>query len=477
MVFSTPLFLFGFLPVSLLVYYAVPLRARNFVLFLVSLFFYGFGEPKYIVVMLFSVTVAYVTGFPIGKYRETNRRRARAWLVVSLVLNLAMLLFFKYTNFFIENLSLIPPLSGVLSPIEGLKLPIGISFYTFQIMSYSIDLYRGDTDTQKNYVAFGAYVALFPQLIAGPIVRYRDVNNQLSHRVHSVDKFASGVRRFTVGFAKKQLLGDSLAAMYAYLGTTAEAEPTVLASWLMVAAYTLHIYFDFSGYSDMAIGLGRMLGFEFLENFNYPYLASSITDFWRRWHMSLSSWFREYVYIPLGGNRRGLGRQFFNMAVVWFLTGFWHGAAWNFILWGVFYFVILALEKAFLLKWLNRSPATRALGHVWALVLVGIGWMIFDHVNLGEALAVIGGLFGVGTVAAASPVVNYEFWRALPLLLVSVVAATPYPARLLAHLRDKHSIASTAATIAEPILLAVLLLLSTAYMVSGSFSPFLYFNF
>ncbi len=473
MVFSTPIFLFGFLPISLLVYYLVPFRARNFWLFAVSLFFYGFGEPTYIVVMLFSVTVAYITGFPIGKYRESHPRRARAWLAVSLVLNLLMLLFFKYTNFFIENLALIPPFAGVLSPLEGLELPIGISFYTFQIMSYSIDLYRGDTDTQRSYVAFGTYVSLFPQLIAGPIVRYRDVNDQLTHRTHTVDKFASGVRRFTVGFSKKILLGDALSALYAYMGTAAAVEPTVTGAWLMVISYTLHIYFDFAGYSDMAIGLGRMLGFEFLENFNYPYLASSITDFWRRWHMSLSSWFKEYVYIPLGGNRRGTRRQFFNMAVVWLLTGFWHGAAWNFILWGAFYFVILALEKAFLLKLFDRSPVTRALGHVWALLLVGIGWMIFDHTDLSEAMAIIGGLFGVGTSAYISPVVGYECLRALPLLTVAFLAATPYPTRLLARLRDRSSVVAAC----EPIALGILLILDIAYMVSGTFSPFLYFNF
>ena len=473
MVFSSTIFLFGFLPLSLLVYYVMPLKGRNLALFLLSMIFYGFGEPTYIVVMLFSITVAYLTGFPIGKYRESNPRRAKAWLAVSLCLNLALLLFFKYTNFFIENLALIPPLSGVLKPIEGLTLPIGISFYTFQIMSYSIDLYRGDTDTQRNYIAFGTYVSLFPQLIAGPIVRYRDVNDQLASRTHSVDKFALGVRRFTVGFAKKLLLGDSLAALYAYFGTVAEVESTVLTSWLLVLTYTLHIYFDFSGYSDMAIGLGRMLGFEFLENFNYPYLASSITDFWRRWHISLSSWFREYVYIPLGGNRKGLLRQFVNMGIVWFLTGFWHGSAWNFILWGVFYFVILAIEKAFLLKWFKRSPVTRALGHVWALLLIGMGWMIFDHGDLAEAFAIMGGMFGIGTVGFASPVIGYELLRALPLLVVSVVAATPYPARLFRKIQDKHP----AAAICEPILVGLALLLSIAYMVSGTFSPFLYYIF
>ena len=473
MVFSSTIFLFAFLPLSLLVYYVMPFKGRNLALLLLSLIFYGFGEPRYVVVMLFSITVAYLTGFPIGKYRESKPRRAKLWLTISICLNLGMLLFFKYTNFFIENLALIPPLAGVLSPVEGLTLPVGISFYTFQIMSYSIDLYRGSTDTQRSYVSSGAYVSLFPQLIAGPIVRYRDVDDQLMSREHSVDKFASGVTRFTVGFAKKILLGDSLAALYAYFGTVYAVEPTTLTAWLMVLTYTLHIYFDFSGYSDMAIGLGRMLGFEFMENFNYPYLASSVTDFWRRWHISLSSWFREYVYIPLGGNRKGLARRFINMGVVWFLTGFWHGAAWNFILWGVFYFVILVLEKAFLLKWFERSPATRALGHIWALLLVGMGWMLFDHTDLTEAFAVIGGLFGVGTVGFASPVVGYELLRSLPLLAVSVIAATPYPARLLAKGEDKRP----ALAVLRPVLIGLTLLLSVAYMVSGTFSPFLYYIF
>ena len=473
MVFSSTIFLFAFLPLSLLVYYVMPFKGRNLALLLLSLIFYGFGEPRYVVVMLFSITVAYLTGFPIGKYRESKPRRAKLWLTISVCLNLGMLLFFKYTNFFIENLALIPPLAGVLSPVEGLTLPVGISFYTFQIMSYSIDLYRGSTDTQRSYVSFGAYVSLFPQLIAGPIVRYRDVDDQLMSREHSVDKFASGVTRFTVGFAKKILLGDSLAALYAYFGTVYAVEPTTLTAWLMVLTYTLHIYFDFSGYSDMAIGLGRMLGFEFMENFNYPYLASSVTDFWRRWHISLSSWFREYVYIPLGGNRKGLSRQFFNMGVIWLLTGFWHGASWSFVLWGVFYFVILALEKAFLLKWFEKNTVTRVLGHIWALVLVGMGWMIFDHTTLSEAFAVIGGTIGLGTVGFASPAVVYELSRALPLLAVSVIAATPLPARLMTKLESGRP----RLAVLRPVLIGMALLLAMAYMVSGTFSPFLYFIF
>lgn len=473
MVFSSPVFLFAYLPLTLAVYYLMPLRWRNLALFLLSLVFYGWDKPIYIPVMLFSVTVSYLCGFPIGKYRDRDRHRARVWLVVSLVLNLSVLVFFKYTNFIIENLRLIPPLAGVLHPLEWLELPIGISFYTFQIMSYSIDLYRGENETQRSYIAFGTYVALFPQLIAGPIVRYRDVDRQLLSRTHTVDRFASGVRRFAVGFGKKILLGDSLAAVYAYLSTAADFEFTVLSGWLMVATYTLHIYFDFSGYSDMAIGLGRMFGFEFPENFRYPYMASSITDFWRRWHITLSTWFREYVYIPLGGNRRGRARQYFNLAVVWLLTGLWHGASWNFVLWGLFYLILLVAEKAFLLRLLERNRLTRVLGHIGALLLVGIGWMIFDHTDLGEAFRIIGGLFGIGTAGFAAATVSWQALRLLPLLAVSVAAATPYPTRLWNRLTGRRP----ALTVLEPVLLVAVLALSVACAVRSDYSPFLYFNF
>ena len=473
MVFSSPVFLFAYLPLTLAVYYLMPLRWRNLALFLLSLVFYGWDKPIYIPVMLFSVTVSYLCGFPIGKYRDRDRHRARVWLVVSLVLNLSVLVFFKYTNFIIENLRLIPPLAGVLHPLEWLELPIGISFYTFQIMSYSIDLYRGENETQRSYIAFGTYVALFPQLIAGPIVRYRDVDRQLLSRTHTVDRFASGVRRFAVGFGKKILLGDALAAVYAYLSTAADFEFTVLSGWLMVATYTLHIYFDFSGYSDMAIGLGRMFGFEFPENFRYPYMASSITDFWRRWHITLSTWFREYVYIPLGGNRRGRVRQYFNLAVVWLLTGLWHGASWNFVLWGLFYLILLVAEKAFLLRLLERNRLTRVLGHIGALLLVGIGWMIFDHTDLGEAFRIIGGLFGIGTAGFAAATVSWQALRLLPLLAVSVAAATPYPTRLWNRLTGRRP----ALTVLEPVLLVAVLALSVACAVRSDYSPFLYFNF
>lgn len=473
MLFSSAIFLFGYLPLTLAIHAITPRRWRNIPLFLLSLLFYGWGEPIYIGVMMFSVTVAYLTGFPIGRYRECDPRRARRWLALSVVLNLAVLVFFKYTNFIIDNLSLIPALDRLLHPIEGLELPIGISFYTFQIISYSIDLYRGDTETQRSYIAFGTYVSLFPQLIAGPIVRYRDVNDQLGSRTVNTEKFASGVRRFVIGLGKKLLLGDTLAAVYTYASTAVGLDPTVLGAWLAVIAFSLHIYFDFSGYSDMAIGLGRMLGFEFLENFNYPYLASSITDFWRRWHISLSSWFREYVYIPLGGNRLGRGRQYLNLAVVWLLTGLWHGAAWNFVLWGLFFLVLLVVEKACLLRVFDRNRATRALGHVWALLLVGIGWMLFDHTDLTEAARVVGAMFGAGTTGVTSPTMSYECLHLLPTVAIACLAATPYPARLYRRLCDRHPTVRAA----EPVLVLGTLVLSVAAMVAGSYSPFLYFNF
>jgi alginate O-acetyltransferase complex protein AlgI len=473
MVFSSPVFLFAYLPLTLAVYYIVPHRLRNLALFLLSLVFYGWDKPIYIPVMLFSVTVSYLCGFPIGKYRESNRHRARVWLTVSLALNLSVLLFFKYTNFIIENLRLVPLLSDVLHPLDWLELPVGISFYTFQIMSYTIDLYRGENGIQRSYIAFGTYVTLFPQLIAGPIVRYGDVDRQLLSRTHTADKFASGVRRFAVGFGKKILLGDALASVYTYFSTAADFEFTVLSAWLMVASYTLHIYFDFSGYSDMAIGLGRMFGFEFPENFNYPYMASSVTDFWRRWHITLSAWFREYVYIPLGGNRRGRARQYLNLAAVWLLTGLWHGASWNFVLWGAFYLVFLMLEKAFLLRLSERYRLMRALGHVVTLLLVGIGWMIFDHTDIGDAFRIIGGLFGIGTAGLFAAVVRWQALRLIPLFAVSAAAATPYPRRLRSRLLGRHPVLA----VPEILLLAAVLALSVACAVRSDYSPFLYFNF
>ena len=470
MVFSSLIFLFAYLAITLVLYYAVPFKARNAVLFVVSLIFYGWGEPKYIVVMLFSILVAYIFGFFVGKYRESAPKKARAYLIVSILLNLSALLFFKYANFFIENLALLPGLGG-LKPIEGLKLPVGISFYTFQIMSYTIDVYRGDARVQRRIGPFGAYVTLFPQLIAGPIVRYSDVDEQLTNRKETVDKFASGVQRFCAGLAKKVLLADTVYVLLGHYHDAFAFEQTVLGAWLIVILYTFQIYFDFSGYSDMAIGLGRMLGFEFLENFNYPYISKSITEFWRRWHISLSTWFREYVYIPLGGNRRGKLRQYRNIAVVWLLTGFWHGASWNFLLWGAYFCVLLIVEKLFLYKWLQKAPAV--LAHLYTMFFVCISWLIFYFTDLGEGLTCLKAMFGVGVSSFATPTVVYDLLRYLPLLLICVLAATPLPKRLFDALKNRF----VTMRYAQVLLIAGAFLVITAYLVDSTFSPFLYYRF
>ena len=470
MVFSSLIFLFAYLAVTLVLYYVVPFKARIAVLYAVSLVFYGWGEPKYIVVMLFSILVAYIFGFFVGKYRESAPKKARTYLIVSVILNLSALLFFKYANFFIENLALIPGLGG-LEPIEGLKLPVGISFYTFQIMSYTIDVYRGDARVQRRIVPFGTYVTLFPQLIAGPIVRYSDVDEQLTYRKETVDKFASGVQRFCAGLAKKVLLADTVYVLLNYYHEAFAFEQTVLGAWLIVILYTFQIYFDFSGYSDMAIGLGRMLGFEFLENFNYPYVSKSITEFWRRWHISLSTWFREYVYIPLGGNRKGKLRQYRNIAVVWLLTGFWHGASWNFLLWGAYFAVLLIVEKLFLYKWLQKAPAV--LAHIYTMFFVCISWLIFYFTDLGEGLTCLKAMFGVGVSSFATPTVVYDLLRYLPLLAVCVLAATPLPKRIFDALKHRF----VTMRYAQVLLLAGAFLVITGYLVDSPFSPFLYYRF
>ncbi len=465
MVFSSLVFLFGFLPLTLLIYYTVPLKLRNLALFVLSLAFYGWGEPVYIVLMLFSILTAYFFGFFIEKHRDSSKKKSKLFLTLSVCLNLAALVFFKYYNFFALNLSKIPAIS--IPVIEGLSLPVGISFYTFQIMSYSIDLYRGQVPLAKKIVPFGTYVTLFPQLIAGPIVRYKDVCDQLLQRSETVQKFSQGIRRFCVGLSKKLILGDSAAAAAEYFRAGAQFDPTVLGSWLTVICYTFHIYFDFSGYSDMAIGLGKMFGFEFVENFNYPYVAKSITDFWRRWHITLSTWFREYIYIPLGGNRKHL---YFNLCVVWLTTGFWHGADWNYILWGAYFCIILVCEKAFLLNLLKKAPAV--LSRIYSLFLIAFGWLIFFYSDLNELLATAGRMFFAGA-GASSPAVTAEALRLTPFLLVCALACTPLPKKAFDSLINRFPNLQ----LLNPVITMGGLLLSVAYMVGGSFSPFLYYIF
>ncbi len=469
MVFSSLIFLFAYLPAVWLIYFITPRKGKNLTLFLVSLLFYAWGEPIYVLLMLASVTLAYFFGLVIGEYRVEKPRRAKLFTVLSVCVSLSFLLFFKYYNFFAQNLSRLPVVT--IPTIAGLALPIGISFYTFQIISYTVDVYRGECAAQKNYINFGAYVTLFPQLIAGPIVRYTDIDEQLISRRETVDDFAAGILRFVVGLAKKVIIGDALAAGFVYFQDSGAVEATVLGAWLTVILYSLHLYYDFSGYSDMAIGLGKMFGFRFPENFNYPYISRSITEFWRRWHISLSSWFREYVYIPLGGNRVGTFKRYRNLAIVWLLTGFWHGADWNFVLWGVYFAVILILERAFLLRSLEKAP--RIVGHLYSLFLIGVGFLIFSHSDLGAIGSTFLALFGLGVDGLATPTALYTLVRMIPLILVSAIGATPLPKRLWERVQTRHP-RWQAATV---ILCLALFAVCVAYLVDSTFSPFEYTQF
>ena len=464
MVFSSLLFLFIYLPVVLAIYYLVPRKWRNIWLFIANLAFYGWGEPVYILLMLFSICINFFAGILIDRNRD-NRRKAKTVLVIDIVVNLAMLAFFKYFDLFAATLSLIP---GISIPALHLALPIGISFYTFQTMSYPIDIYRGDATIQRNFISFGTFVALFPQLIAGPIVRYKDIASQLDFRAGGVDQFASGVRRFTVGLGKKVLIANNIGALWDIYAAKGPGELTVLGSWLGILAFSLQIYFDFSGYSDMAIGLGRMLGFEFLENFNYPYISKSVTEFWRRWHMSLGTWFRDYVYIPLGGNRKGPWRQIFNLLIVWALTGFWHGANWTFLCWGLYYAVFLIIEKLFLLKGLKRVPV---LATIYTLLVAVCGWVLFDLPSLSAAGSYYSAMFGFagGGLAAASDLFYLKEYALV--FIVCILACLPLGKKLYDKLSDK------ARAWVTPVLILLVLVVSTAYLVDATYNPFLYFRF
>ena len=463
MVFSTLTFLFAYLPVVLLAYFIVPARFRNLVLLIVSLFFYGWGEPVYVLVMVFSILMNWLFGKRIARAADTDREAAKRALILCLAMNLLLLGFFKYTDFLIDNLRLLG-LTG-LKPLH-IRLPIGISFYTFQTMSYPIDLYRKQTTEQKSLVSFGAYVCMFPQLIAGPIVRYTDIAAQLDKRSIRIEDFSAGVRRFTAGLCKKVLLANNSGAVYEAIAALPDMQQSTLTAWLGIICFAFQIYFDFSGYSDMAIGLGKMLGFDFLENFNYPYISDSVTDFWRRWHMSLSYWFRDYVYIPLGGSRRGLARQILNLLIVWFLTGFWHGAAWNFVLWGLFYGFVLILEKAFLLRLLGHLP--RFCRHVYTLLVVLIAWVLFAFTDLSAGLHYLGLMFG-STGVLADQMTWFYFRGNIFLLAACALASTPVAVKLRPVL-DR----------VRPLMPAVTLLaltVCTAFIVDASYNPFLYFRF
>lgn len=466
MVFSSTIFLCVYLPLVLLGYYICPKKGRNLFLLIVSLVFYAWGEPKYVFLMIFSILINYVFGRLMDKNRG-RQKRMKLMLVLSVVIDLGLLSVFKYTDFIITNINAI---FGSSFDLLNIALPIGISFYTFQAMSYTIDVYRDDVRVQKNLIDFGMYITMFPQLIAGPIVRYADVQDQLAERSVTTADFSEGVMRFVVGLGKKVLLANQMGAVWSDIYALG-GDVSALMAWTGAIAYTFQIYFDFSGYSDMAIGLGRMFGFKFPENFRYPYQSVSITDFWRRWHITLSTWFKEYLYIPLGGNRRGLARQALNLLIVWSLTGFWHGAGWNFVMWGLYYFVILFIEKLFLLKALNKLP--KFFRHVYALVLIIIGWVIFASDDVSVLLPYLGSMFGANGAIGGMDV--YTLLTKAVLLIICCIASTELPKKLF--LSAAGAMNEKAAFTLKSVLMIALLALSMILLIGDSYNPFLYFRF
>ena len=467
MVFSTPVFMFYFLALTLLVYYLVPRKLRNVVLLVSSLFFYYWGEREYVAIMFVSTAIDYSHGLIVERCKSRgNDKGARLAVTSSIIFNLGLLFFFKYWDFAALSLQ---SMGLDFMPVLNIHLPIGISFYTFQTMSYTVDVYRGDARAQRSILNFGTFVTLFPQLIAGPIIKYKDLGDQIDSRETSMDKFGAGVEKFMVGMGKKVLLANNVGMLWEAYKAMNPGDLTVLGAWLGVLAFTFQIYFDFSGYSDMATGLGRMLGFEFLPNFDYPYISRSITEFWRRWHISLSTWFREYLYIPLGGNRCSKGRWMFNLFVVWAATGIWHGASWNYLLWGLYFFVLLMIEKFLLLDKLKKAPAV--VGHLYTMVLVLISWAIFAIEDFGHLMAYLKVMLGLGGVPFANGSFVYYLTSYLPILCAAAVASTPVGVKVFRRLPLKIK------EIAGVVLVLAGLVVCTAYLVDGTYNPFLYFRF
>ena len=464
MVFSSLVFLFAYLVITLLIYYITPRKFRNLFLFFINLVFYGWGEPKLVLLMVFNIFFNYLGGFLVDRFRQ-DKRKKKLFLILTIVLDIGILAVFKYTGMITDTLNMLPFLN---IPDLQISLPIGISFYTFQTMSYVIDVYRDDAPVSKSFINFGTYVALFPQLIAGPIVRYRDVAYQLDNRRETLDRFTKGVKLFAVGLGKKVLIANQMGALTTAMFGNSD-ENGILGTWVGILAYAFQIYFDFSGYSDMACGLGNMFGFEFLKNFNYPYISTSITDFWRRWHISLSTWFKEYVYIPLGGNRKGVPRQIVNLLIVWGLTGLWHGASYNFIFWGLYYGILLIVEKFVLKRLLDKLPVF--VRHIYTIIIVLIGWGLFYFTDVNQLFAFLGDLFNVTNGAFSESSLNLTL-SYMPLLVVAGIASTPLGAKLYAKVADKKYI-----WIAETLFVATVLFVSTASLVNQSYNPFLYFRF
>ena len=466
MLFSSIPFLYYFLPVVIIAYFAVPWKLKNAVLLLTSLFFYGWGEPKYVFLMIASIILGYVSGLLIERFQK--KRHKQIVLGIYCVLVLGILFAFKYLGFFTDNLNKL----GFSMKVMKIALPIGISFYTFQLLSYAIDVYRGDTPAQKNIVSFGAYITMFPQLIAGPIVRYSDIAKELDHRTISWENVREGILLFAIGLGKKILLANQLGEFCEIF--RASGDQSLLFYWLYALAYAMHVFFDFSGYSDMAIGLGRIFGFHFNPNFNYPFISKSVTEFWRRWHMSLGTWFRDYVYIPLGGNRVAPWRRIFNILVVWALTGFWHGASWNFVLWGLFYAALLILEKQISLKRLEKVPAV--LRHIGVCVVTMLGFVLFANEDLSIVLKDLSALFGGQGLPLSSVETLYYLRSFLVVIVISMIASTPLVSMAVKKARSIEAVDKTL-TVLQPVFVIGLLLLCTAFLVDGSFNPFLYFRF
>ncbi len=463
MLFSSIDFIYYFLAILIVVYFVTPNKFRNLLLLLASLIFYWYGEPFYTLIMLFSALSAYIHGLLIHKYNK------KVFLFTGVTINFSLLLFFKYTDFFIQNIN-----NFLKADIKLLKLalPLGISFYTFQTVSYMIDVYRKDTIAQKNPIKLFLYVTFFPQLIAGPIVRYTDIEKELSYRTHSLSMISKGITRFVIGLGKKILIANVLGELCGIFRKS--DEKSILFYWIFAFSYMLQIYFDFSGYSDMAIGLGHMFGFNFPENFNYPFMSKTITEFWRRWHMTLGTWFRDYVYIPLGGNRVSKAKWIRNIAIVWFLTGFWHGAGWNFILWGVFFAVLLVLEKLFILRLLEKLPGI--VSRIYVIILLATSFVIFNGDTKDLLTGDLKGMFGISQIPLYNTTTLYYLRSYLVLLIIAAISSTHLMKTLVSRLKDRH-IARLVLNIIEPVFVLVLMIAITAYLVDGSFNPFLYFRF
>lgn len=464
MIFSSLTFLYAYLPLTLALYFLTPLKWRNLMILIVSLFFYGWGEPVYIIIMFLSIAIDYTHGLLVEKYRD-NDKKARWFVAQSIIFNLLLLGFFKYWDFMAANLSLIP---GITVPQFHIPLPIGISFFTFQTMSYTVDVYRKDAPVQKSIIKFGAFVTMFPQLIAGPIVQYKTVAKELDSRVNTTEDFAAGAMRFCVGLAKKVLLANSIGSLWdECLAAQSAGTLSAVGGWMGLLAFGFQIYFDFSGYSDMAIGLGKIFGFNFAENFNYPYLAASVSDFWRRWHMTLTGWFRDYLYIPLGGNRKGAWKTLRNIFIVWFCTGFWHGASWNFIVWGLYFFTWLMIEKYLLKDILKKTPAV--IKHIYTLIVVFVGWGIFAIDDMKLGLRYLASCFGGAKFFTAAD--GYLLKSYAVTFIVLIIASTTLGKKTWQRIPEKVR------KVLTPILMALAMFVCTAYLVDGSYNPFLYFRF